>query len=53
LGNVPGHEGNHTYCHGCRELLIERKGYVVSPRGLANGRCRACNAPIPGRWQQA
>ena len=30
LGNVPGHEGVHTYCHNCQKLLIERKGYHIA-----------------------
>ncbi|MBL7205781.1 MAG: hypothetical protein ISS63_15860 [Desulfobacteraceae bacterium] len=30
LGNVPGHEGCHTYCHNCRKVLIARRGYSLS-----------------------
>jgi pyruvate formate lyase activating enzyme len=50
LGNVPGHEGTHTYCHNCRKLLIERKGYLIGQYNLEEGRCRFCRAVIPGRW---
>ena len=50
IGNVPGHEGNHTYCHECGTLLIERNGYRVTLRGLKGGRCAKCDAAIPGRW---
>jgi pyruvate formate lyase activating enzyme len=50
VGNVPGHEGNHTYCHGCGHLLIERRGFVIPTDNLTNGRCRFCNTPIPGVW---
>ncbi len=50
LGNVPGHEGINTYCHKCRERLIERKGYNVSVHNLKNGRCVSCNTHIPGVW---
>jgi len=50
LGNVPGHKGNHTYCHQCGKLIIQREGYVVDMLGLKNGRCAFCGATIPGRW---
>ena len=50
LGNVPGHEGTHTYCHNCHRILIERKGYLISQYNLEHGRCKFCKAAIPGRW---
>jgi pyruvate formate lyase activating enzyme len=51
LGNVPGHEGCHTYCHNCRKILIERKGYSLSKFNIENGRCKFCKTSIPGRWE--
>ena len=50
LGNVPGHEGTHTYCHNCHRILIERKGYLIPQYNLENGRCKFCGTSIPGRW---
>lgn len=50
VGNVPGHEGCNTYCHHCKKVLIERKGYVLSQVNMARGRCTFCNTAIPGRW---
>jgi pyruvate formate lyase activating enzyme len=50
LGNVPGHPGAHTYCHGCRKPVIERKGYILNRSNMNGGRCRSCNTEIPGRW---
>ncbi len=50
LGNVPGHEGCHTYCHNCRKMLIERKGYVLNQVNIKEGRCKFCDTLIPGRW---
>ncbi|MFH1931020.1 MAG: AmmeMemoRadiSam system radical SAM enzyme [Pseudomonadota bacterium] len=50
LGNVPGHEGTHTYCHNCHKILIERKGYLIPQLNLENGRCKFCGTSIPGRW---
>ena len=50
VGNVPGHEGGHTYCHGCGRLLVERRGYLVGTDGIRDGRCASCGAQVPGRW---
>jgi pyruvate formate lyase activating enzyme len=50
VGNVPGHEGTHTYCHNCQKILIERKGYNIAQLNLEDGRCKFCGTPIPGRW---
>ncbi len=52
LGNVPGHEGCHTFCHNCGKMLVERKGYFINLINMKNGRCRFCNALIPGRWEE-
>jgi pyruvate formate lyase activating enzyme len=52
LGNVPGHEGCHTYCHNCRNMLIERKGYFLGEFNIEQDRCKFCNTNIPGRWVQ-
>ena len=50
VGNVPGHEGNNTYCHACGKLLIERKGFLINKDNLDHGRCRFCKTRIPGVW---
>jgi pyruvate formate lyase activating enzyme len=50
VGNVPGHEGNNTYCHGCGKLLIERKGFFINKDNLEEGHCRFCKIKIPGVW---
>lgn len=50
MGNVPGHEGTHTYCHECGKVLIERKGYLIKQNNIEGGHCRFCKAIIPGRW---
>ena len=51
LGNVPGHEGNHTFCHGCGKMVIQRKGYQLPEYHLVNGHCRFCGTAIPGVWE--
>ncbi len=50
VGNVPGHPGNHTYCHRCGRRIIHRNGYRISGIQLNDGRCAYCRTPIPGVW---
>jgi pyruvate formate lyase activating enzyme len=50
VGNIPDHEGNHTYCHGCGKLLIERKGFYINRDSLEGDQCRHCKTRIPGVW---
>ncbi len=50
VGNVPGHEGNNTYCHNCKKLLIERRGYTIPAYHLDGNQCSFCRTVIPGRW---
>ena len=50
LGNVPGHAANHTFCHNCHQMLVERQGYHISRLLIEAGRCRYCQARIPGVW---
>jgi pyruvate formate lyase activating enzyme len=50
VGNVPGHEGENTYCPGCGQALITRAGYSIETVRLKKGKCTACGTPIPGIW---
>ena len=50
VGNVPGHEGNHTYCPACGETLVVREGFAVQEYHLQSGACAYCGEPIPGVW---
>ena len=55
-GNVPGEVGDleNTRCPDCRELLVERFGYLITGYHLtSDGRCPMCGALIPGRWAPA
>ena len=52
-GNIPGAVGEleHTHCPHCREVLIERYGYLIRRYNLTpSGGCPACGTHIPGRW---
>jgi pyruvate formate lyase activating enzyme len=54
-GNLPGQveDFENTYCPGCGELLIRRRGYWIEDYKLTSeGACPACHAAIPGRWSQ-
>ena len=48
LGNVPGAEGESTYCYECGVLLIERVGYNVVSNRVKDGCCLKCGAKIAG-----
>jgi pyruvate formate lyase activating enzyme len=47
LGNVMG-DWNNTYCHQCKELLIERMGFSIQTYRIKDGRCPSCQSPIDG-----
>jgi pyruvate formate lyase activating enzyme len=49
-GNVPGDEGEKTYCHGCHELLIDRYGFSITKNLIQDNRCPHCQTLIPGVW---
>jgi len=50
IGNVPGHEGEHTFCPKCKKMLIQRIGYMIGENHLKGGKCQYCGKPIPGIW---
>jgi site-specific recombinase XerD len=50
LGNIPGHEGENTYCPKCRTTVIARYGFDIRKNALQGGACPTCRTPIPGRW---
>ncbi|MBU1061637.1 MAG: AmmeMemoRadiSam system radical SAM enzyme [Candidatus Omnitrophica bacterium] len=50
VGNVPGHEGNNTYCPVCKNIVIARRGYMILDYNIDGGKCTFCNHKIPGRW---
>jgi pyruvate formate lyase activating enzyme len=50
IGNVPGHEAEHTTCPKCKARVIERTGYKVQTVRLQDGKCLKCGHAIPGVW---
>jgi pyruvate formate lyase activating enzyme len=47
-GNLPGDEGESTFCPGCGERVIHRQGYIIEECRLEQGRCSRCQAVIDG-----
>lgn len=47
-GNVPGDEGESTFCHRCGQRLIHRYGYSILENRLREGKCDHCGVPIAG-----
>lgn len=49
-GNIPGEEGEDTYCPQCGQKIIERIGFRVLKNEVIKGVCRYCHTPIDGIW---
>jgi pyruvate formate lyase activating enzyme len=49
-GNLPGHEGENTFCPKCRKILIRRYGFEIVENAMEKGACPSCRTAIPGIW---
>jgi pyruvate formate lyase activating enzyme len=47
-GNVPGDEGENTYCPNCSSLLIERYGFRIVKNLLSGQACPSCGRKLAG-----
>lgn len=47
-GNVPGDEGESTFCHHCGQRLIHRYGYSILENRLRESHCDRCGVEIDG-----
>jgi pyruvate formate lyase activating enzyme len=48
-GNVPGSEGENTYCYNCGKRIIHRRGFAVVENLIDPGsKCSYCGAAIDG-----
>jgi pyruvate formate lyase activating enzyme len=46
-GNMPGHEGENTYCPNCDELLVSRYGFAIESWKISDDKkCPKCGATI-------
>lgn len=50
VAKVTGHDGENTFCGGCGERVIKRKGFVIDEVRLTDGVCPHCGTQIPGLW---
>ncbi len=51
IGNVPGHHAQNTYCPGCGEIVMKRKGYSTDLSNFKDGACGSCGEKIAGVWR--
>jgi len=49
-GNLPGGDGEHTYCPQCKTAVVRRYGHMLLSNVLKDGRCPKCGKVIPGVW---
>lgn len=47
-GNVPGDDGEKTFCYRCGHLLIDRYGFSILKDNLIDGNCPQCRTPLDG-----
>ncbi len=45
-GNIPGDEGENTYCYNCGKILIARYGYRLGKTHIRDSKCEYCGAEI-------
>ncbi len=49
MGNVPGSDGENTYCYNCNNLLIQRFGFGIVKNAIgADSACPNCGAHVDG-----
>jgi pyruvate formate lyase activating enzyme len=49
-GNIPGEEGEDTFCPHCHKKVIERVGFQVLKNEIVKGECRYCHTKVDGLW---
>jgi pyruvate formate lyase activating enzyme len=49
-GNIPGEEGEDTFCPQCGRKVIERVGFRVVKNDVVKGGCLHCHTKIDGVW---
>jgi pyruvate formate lyase activating enzyme len=47
-GNVPGENGEKTYCYNCGNVILDRWGFYIRANRLEDGCCPNCGAKIDG-----
>ncbi len=52
IGNVPGSEGENTFCPGCGEKILGRRGFHITENHVEDGKCGHCGHTIAGVWKK-
>ena len=47
-GNVPGENGEKTFCYQCGKILMDRWGFYIKKNRIENHRCKYCGTTIHG-----
>ncbi|MFH1783827.1 MAG: AmmeMemoRadiSam system radical SAM enzyme [bacterium] len=47
-GNIPGEEGENTYCPKCKKAIIQRHGFRITEYDIDDGKCKSCKTPVSG-----
>lgn len=53
VAKVAGHEGENTFCPGCKARVISRLGFIVEQVKMSDGSCLSCGHQIPGIWNKS
>ncbi len=46
MGNIISSKGNNTFCPECGNLLIERRGFMATIKGIEEGKCNRCGRKV-------
>ena len=50
VGNLPGAEGEDTFCPGCQKVVVRRHHFTVVESLLTSGCCSLCGHQLAGVW---
>ena len=51
LGNLPGSDGENTFCPNCKKRIIVRTGYLgITENNIVKNKCKFCGYEIAGLW---
>ena len=50
IANLPGHEGNSTFCPNCHKIVIQRLGFLTKAKYMNHAACKFCGTRLPGVW---
>ncbi len=51
VGNIPGEEGENTFCPACGRKVIDRSGFSLRDVRVKEGKCDFCGENLPGIWK--